>query len=104
LETVEAGRYVNFAKIRVPDPDSSKEKEEDFDADPALSILPAPRLDQKETVDMLAQVFEKVTGLRYLELDIRVATRVEGDSIVSFNPALSASVYCTNSISNLIAF
>ncbi|GAA5985951.1 hypothetical protein JCM5350_007817 [Sporobolomyces pararoseus] len=79
LELVEAGKYVNFVRVRLPDPEPTKE--EDLEEDPALSILPAPRLDQKETVEMVVNAFEKIKGLRYLELEARAGTRVEGEQV-----------------------
>ena len=84
LESVEAGKYVNFVRVRLPDPEPTKE--EDLEADPALSILPAPRLDQKETVEMVVNAFEKIKGLRYLELEARAGTRVEGEQVVRSFP------------------
>ncbi|GAA5962623.1 hypothetical protein JCM3765_006862 [Sporobolomyces pararoseus] len=79
LELIEAGKYVNFARVRLPDPEPTKE--EDLEAEPALSILPAPRLNQKETAEMVVNAFERINGLRYLELEARVGTRVEGEQV-----------------------
>lgn len=81
LEEASVGGYVKYLKCRLPDPDPTKKM--DFNEDPALSILPAPRLDQKETVELVGKAFGKITGPRYLEMDARVGTRIEGETIVS---------------------
>jgi len=80
LEDADVGRFVKYLKIRLPDVDPSKKM--DLNEDPALAILPAPRLDQKETVNMVGRALDKIMGPRYLEMDARVGTRVEGEIIV----------------------
>lgn len=74
------GREVKFVKVRVPDPEPDRTTEADLTRDPALSILPAARLDQRETVRLVADFFDAIDGLRHLEIDARVGTRVEGGS------------------------
>jgi hypothetical protein len=82
----EVGKYIKYVKVRLPDPPpESSRKEIDLTRDPALAILPAPTLEQKETVERVARLFARIKGMRYLELDARVGTRVEGEPIVSFN-------------------
>ena len=80
LEDADVGRFVKYLKIRLPDVDPSKKM--DLNEDPALAILPAPRLDQEETIELVGKALERITGPRYLEMDARVGTRIEGEILV----------------------
>ncbi|GAA6062745.1 hypothetical protein JCM10212_000385 [Sporobolomyces blumeae] len=76
--TAAVGQYIQFWKLRLPDPDPNLAAGRSFDDDdPAMAFLPTPRLDDEETTSRVVRAFEKARRVRYLEMDLRVGTGIE---------------------------
>ncbi|GAA5889566.1 hypothetical protein JCM5296_005987 [Sporobolomyces johnsonii] len=83
LDGVGAGQHIRYLRLRYPDPDWNRltmqlERGGGLGEGPAGAILPTPRLSKKETVAIVAHAFEAIKRPRHVEVNLQVATRLEG--------------------------
>ncbi|GAA5864795.1 hypothetical protein JCM1840_004907 [Sporobolomyces johnsonii] len=86
LDGAGAGQHIRYLRLRNPDPDWNRltmqlERGGGLDEGPAGAILPTPRLSKKETMAIVAHAFEAIKMPRHVEVNLQVATRLEGAAL-----------------------
>ncbi|GAA6001605.1 uncharacterized protein JCM10292_004949 [Rhodotorula paludigena] len=72
-----AGHLVRFLKVRAPNIDPAAQDRLQPGDDPALALVPVPRLAQDATVRLVAHALARMHAVRHLEFDLRAGAWLE---------------------------